>query len=58
MLIDYLTKYTDYMATVQIPIKDMAICREFLEFFNWPKHFLHANMEKEAGLLNKCLESD
>ena len=58
MLAEYLTKYTDYMVNYKIPIKDMAICREFLELFIWSRNFSQANMIKEANLLNKCLESD
>jgi len=34
-LIEYLTKYTDYLANEKIVIKDIALQRMFLEPFKW-----------------------
>ena len=47
MLIEYFTKYTDYMANQKIEIKDMCIIKEFLEPFKWDFHTKYKVWPKE-----------
>ena len=35
MLVTYLTKCSDYLTNLKIPLKDMAVTKEFLEPFKW-----------------------
>ena len=58
-LVEFLTKFTDYMANEKIPLKDMAISRQFLEPFKWDNVlFYSAMLGSGAGLLTCCLGSD
>ena len=58
-LADYLTKYTDYLANVKIPMKDVAISREFLQPFTWDNVIVHKAMLMDgADLLTTCLNSN
>ena len=45
------------MADSKIPIKDMAVAREFLEPFKWDTITVHKmTLGNAAGLLTTCLE--
>jgi len=58
-LVEYFTKYSDYMANEQIEPKEIAVMQRFLEPFRW---FSIASEREKLGnasdLYVKCLESD
>ena len=35
VLVEYITKLTDYLANEKITVKDIAVIKEFLEPFKW-----------------------
>jgi len=37
VLWNYYTKFTDYIANIKIPIKDIAVYREYLKPLKWDK---------------------
>ena len=56
-MVKYLTQYTDYMTNLKIPVKDMAVSREFLEPFKWDSiPVLKGKMGNCVGFLTKCLK--
>jgi len=60
MLVEYLTRYSDYMTNIKILAKDMAISRSFLEPFKWDTVDAYKDKlgDVAAGLLTKCFESE
>ena len=60
MLVEHLTRYSDYMANMKILAKDMAISRSFLEPFKWDTVEVYKDKlgDDAAALLTKCFESE
>jgi len=57
-LAENITRFTDYLANLKIPIKDIAIKRLYLEPLKWDYSTLDNKiLGKGAGLLTKCLDS-
>ena len=59
MLVTYLTKYSDYLTNLKIPLKDMSVTKEFLEPFKW--EFIIETKHKlgnSIGLLEEALNSE
>jgi len=58
-LVGFLTKFTDYLANLKYPFKDMAIVREYLEVFKWDIiETDHVDLGKSADLLTACFASN
>ena len=58
-MVEYLTKYSDYIINPKIPIKDMAVVKQFLEIFKWDNHSVHSEtLENSSVLFKSCLSSE
>jgi len=59
-LIEWFTKYTDYLSNQKIVLKDLALERMFLEPFKWDFITIEKrNLGKDkSSLLSKCLDSE
>ena len=58
MLIEYFTKFTDYIANEKYHMIDIALADHFMDPLKWD--FLEPNKSKlkdAASLLTKCLQS-
>ena len=59
MLVEFLTKFTDYLANLKYPFKDMAIVREYLEVFKWDVVRIdHIDLGQSADLLTACFATN
>lgn len=58
MLVEYFTKYADYMANEKITQKNLAVTREFLEPLKWNTIEKKKDLLGNGGkLLSHCLDS-
>ena len=58
MLIEYFTKFTDYIANEKYPLIDVALADQFMDPLKWDFLEPHKSKLKDsASLLTKCLQS-